>query len=244
MKSLVIKVGVVFLIFFGIGIGFATSAKDKGRPYYEEKGYVLWEIKTDEKVIALTFDDGPHPTYTPQVLDLLKKYDAKATFFVIGERAEKYPEVVSRIGEENHEIANHTYTHPLSISPAKLKEELKKTNDIIHDITGTSPIFYRPVGGQYNDKIINTAINEGYKVIMWSWHQDTEDWKTPGVKKIVKKVLSGVQPGNIVLFHDSGGDRSQTIQALEEILPELQQQGYKFVTVSELIEIYTMPASP
>lgn len=242
MKSLVIKIGVVFLVLFGIS--YTTSAMDKGRPYYEEKGYVMWEIKTDEKVIALTFDDGPHPTYTPQVLDLLKKYDAKATFFVIGERVEKYPEVVSRMGTDEHEIANHTYTHPLTISPAKLKEELEKTNDIVHKITGTYPIFYRPVGGQYNDKIINTAIDEGYKVIMWSWHQDTEDWKRPGTKKIVKKVLSGVKPGNIVLFHDSGGDRSQTIKALEEILPELQRQGYRFVTVSELIEIHSMSLHP
>lgn len=242
MKSLVIKVGVVFLLLFGIGI--ATSAMERGRPYYEGKGYVLWEITTDEKVIALTFDDGPHPTYTPEVLDLLKKYDAKATFFVIGERAEKYPEVISRMGNEEHEIANHTYTHPLTITPTKLKEELKKTNEIIHQITGTSPIFYRPVGGQYNDKIINTAINEGFKVIMWSWHQDTEDWKRPGTKKIVKKVLSSVKPGNIVLFHDSGGDRSQTVAALEEILPELQKEGYRFVTVSELIEIHSMSFHP
>lgn len=241
MKTLVIKV--LILIIFIFCIAYASSAMDKGRPYYEKKGYVLWGIKTDEKVIALTFDDGPHSTYTPQILDLLEQYNAKATFFVIGERAEKYQDLIYQMGQDGHEIANHTYTHPLKITPAKLEEELKKTNEIIHDITGTYPIFYRPVGGSYNDRIINTAIDNGYKVIMWSWHQDTEDWKTPGVKKIVSKVLSGAKPGDIVLFHDAGGDRTQTVQALEEILPELQKQGYRFVTISELIEVHTMSLS-
>ena len=97
-------------------------------------------------------------------------------------------------------------------------------------------MLYRPVGGSYNDGIINTAVENGYKVIMWSWHQDTEDWKRPGVNSIVTKVLSGATPGNIVLFHDAGGDRSQTVQALERILPELKKQGYTFVTVSELLD--------
>ncbi|WP_391207143.1 polysaccharide deacetylase family protein [Psychrobacillus sp. L4] len=238
MKSLGVKIGVLLVLFFCIA--YATSAMDRGRPYYEKKGYVLWGIKTEEKVIALTFDDGPHTTYTPQILDLLAEYDAKATFFVIGERAESFPDLILQIGKEGHEVANHTYSHPLKITPDKLKEELKKTNEIIHDITGTYPLFYRPVGGSYNDRIINTAIENGYKVIMWSWHQDTEDWKTPGVNKIVKKVLSGAHPGDIVLFHDAGGDRSQTVKALAEILPELQKQGYKFVTISELIEINSM----
>ncbi|WP_342600017.1 polysaccharide deacetylase family protein [Psychrobacillus sp. FSL H8-0483] len=241
MKTLVIKV--LILIIFIFCIAYASSAMDKGRPYYEKKGYVLWGIKTDEKVIALTFDDGPHITYTTQILDLLEQYDAKATFFVIGERAEKYQDLIYQMAHDGHEIANHTYTHPLKITPGKLEEELKKTNEIIHDITGTYPIFYRPVGGSYNDRIINTAIDNGYKVIMWSWHQDTEDWKTPGVKKIVSKVLSGANPGDIVLFHDAGGDRTQTVQALEEILPELQKQGYRFVTISELIEVHTMSLS-
>ncbi|MFF2753240.1 polysaccharide deacetylase family protein [Psychrobacillus sp. NPDC058041] len=235
MKSLSIKIGVFLIIFFCIA--YASSAMDKGRPYYEKKGYVLWGINTEEKVIALTFDDGPHSVYTPQILDLLEEYDAKATFFVIGERALTYPDLILQIGYGGHEIANHTYTHPYKITPEELKEELKKTNEIIYDITGTYPLYYRPVGGTYNDRIINTAVQNGYKVVMWSWHQDTEDWKTPGVKKIVSRVVSGAKPGDIVLFHDAGGDRSQTVKALEEILPELKKQGYKFVTVSELLEI-------
>ncbi|TQR14232.1 polysaccharide deacetylase family protein [Psychrobacillus soli] len=238
MKSLVWKIGLFIILIFCIA--YASKAMDKGRPYYEQKGYVLWDIKTEEKVIALTFDDGPHSTYTTQILDLLAQYDAKATFFVIGERAEKMPDIILKMGQAGHEIANHTYSHPYNITSEKLKDELEKTNEIIHDITGSYPLFYRPVGGSYDDSIINTAVENGYRVVMWSWHQDTKDWTSPGVDKIVSTVLSGAKPGNIVLFHDAGGDRSQTVKALEEILPELEKQGYEFVTISELLEITSM----
>ena len=236
------KVAVFFVSL--LFVAYTAFATDKGRPYYEEHGYVMWDINTEEKVIALTFDDGPHEKYTPQVLDLLERYEAKATFFVIGENAEKYPDLILRMGEEGHEIANHTYSHPLHVTPSELREELKKTNDIIQGITGTYPVFYRPVAGAYNDKIINTAIEEGYRVVLWSWHLDTQDWKTPGVKKIVNKVLKGASPGDIVLFHDAGGNRTQTVKALKEILVALKAQGYRFVTVSELAEIQSFKQNP
>ncbi|MBS4206553.1 polysaccharide deacetylase family protein [Bacillus sp. FJAT-50079] len=212
-----------------------SFAEEKGRAYYEKTGDVIWDVKTDEKVIALTFDDGPHSKFTPQILDLLAKYNAKATFFVIGEHAEEYPDLILREKKEGHEIANHTYTHPHSGTVAELEKELIKTDQAIFKITGTYPIFYRPVGGNYNERIINTAVQNGLRVVMWSWHQDTEDWKRPGVNQIVSKVLSGAKAGDVVLFHDAGGDRSQTVRALEEILPALKEKGYEFVTVSELI---------
>lgn len=235
MKYLGLKIGLIFILF--LSISYASFAAEKGRNYYESKGYILWDIKTDEKIIALTFDDGPHATYTPQVLDLLAKYDAKATFFVVGEYADKLPNLIQRQEEEGHEIANHTYTHPYSSTPQELEIELKKTNKAIFDITGTYPRLYRPVGGSYNDRTINTAVQNGYQVVMWSWHQDTQDWKEPGVDKIVTKVLSGARPGDIVLFHDAGGNRTQTVKALEKILPALKKEGYKFVTVSDLLDI-------
>lgn len=233
MKFPGLKISLVIILFFSFAL--ASFATEKGRPYYEKKGFVLWEIKTEDKVIALTFDDGPHSTYTPQILDLLSLYDAKATFFVVGERAEKHPEIILREIEDGHEIANHTYTHPFSSSTDQLKMELEKTNKLIHSITGIYPVLYRPVGGNYNEHTVNAAVESGYKVVMWSWHQDTEDWKRPGTQKIINKVLSGTTPGNIILFHDAGGNRSQTVEALKEILPELKKQGYEFVTVSELL---------
>lgn len=233
-RNILILITVCVLL---ISISYASFsyASDKGRQYYEKTGQVLWDVKTDEKVIALTFDDGPDPRYTSQILELLAKYDAKGTFFVLGKSAEKYPEVIKRQFNEGHEIANHTYSHVFKASGRRLQEELKKTNDIIYSITGYAPTLFRPVGGIYTDDIINTAYDSGYKVIIWSWHLDTLDWKNPGVRRIANKVLNGASPGNVVLFHDGGGNRTQTVKALEIILPQLEKEGYKFVTISELM---------
>ena len=178
-----------------------------------------------------------HPKYTKEVLDILAKYDAKATFFLVGELAEKNPEVVFQMYEEGHELANHTYTHPFRINLPKLLEEIKQTNETIFSITGYSPVLFRPVEGQYTDALIDAVTKEGYRVVMWSWHLDTEDWKDPGVDKIVKKVVEGTTPGNVILFHDGGGNREQTVKALEQIMPVLKDEGYKFVTISELLKI-------
>ncbi|CAM4078508.1 polysaccharide deacetylase family protein [Lederbergia lenta] len=233
MKLLVCNIGIIFILFFVTGS--YSGAEEHGRAYFEKTGDVIWDIKAEEKVIALTFDDGPHSVYTPQILDVLAKYNAKATFFVIGEHAKKFPHLISREKIEGHEIANHTYTHSYS-NQDKLEEELRKTDEVIYNITGAYPLFYRPIGGEYNERIVNTAVQQGFRVIMWSWHQDTQDWKRPGVNKIVSKVLSGARPGDIVLFHDAGGDRSQTVEALQDILPALKKEGYTFVTVSELLQ--------
>ncbi|MGE7093705.1 polysaccharide deacetylase family protein [Lysinibacillus sp. NPDC048646] len=213
-----------------------SSSADRGRKYYEEAGQIVWEIKTKEKIIALTFDDGPHKKYTSEILDLLAKYDAKATFFVVGQNAEKNPEVVLRMYEEGHEIANHTYTHPLKTNVPNLIKEIEQTHETIYSISGYSPILFRPVEGQYTDAMIDAIVKEGYKVVMWSWHLDTMDWKSPGVNKIVDTVLKGVKEGNVVLFHDGGGNREQTVKAMKKILPELEKQGYKFVTIPELLK--------
>lgn len=214
-----------------------SFASTKGRMFYEKTGKVFWDVKTNEKIVALTFDDGPSPTFTPQILDTLAKYQAKATFFVIGEHAEKYPEIIKRQAEEGHEIANHTYNHhyDLTVNPANLKRELKQTANTIFSITGYYPSLFRPVGGYYDETIINTAIKNGYQIIMWSWHQDTKDWTRPGANKIAHSVTSDTQPGDIVLMHDSGGDRTQTVQALDKILATLKKEGYECVTVSELL---------
>lgn len=222
---------------FSIFLVFESTSADKGRKYYEEEGHILWEINIDEKIIALTFDDGPHRKYTPEILDVLAKYDARATFFVVGENAEKNPNLISRMSEEGHELANHTYTHPLRSSVPNLLKEIRQTNETIYGISGISPTLFRPVEGQYTDALIDAVVKEGYKVVMWSWHMDTLDWKNPGVAKIVNIVLKGTKPGNVVLFHDGGGNREQTVLAMKKILPELEKQGYKFVTISELLEI-------
>jgi len=232
---LILPIFLLTVSLFYVKVGAATY-ENKGRKYYEEAGQIVWEIKTDEKVVALTFDDGPHRKYTSQILDVLAKYNAKATFFIVGQNAEKNPEVISRMYNEGHELANHTFTHPLRTNVSNLLKEIKQTDDTIQNITGTKPTLFRPVEGQYSDAMIEAIAKEGYKVVMWSWHLDTLDWKSPGTNRIVNTVLKGVKEGNIVLFHDGGGNRHQTVKAMEKILAELESQGYRFVTVSELLD--------
>ncbi|RDW19951.1 polysaccharide deacetylase family protein [Oceanobacillus chungangensis] len=231
MKRRLFFLFLFFLLFF---TNTQTSATDRWD--YEKTGHVTWDIDTKEKMVAITFDDGPHPQYTPDILDVLAKYDAKATFFVLGAHAKKYSGLIYRQFTEGHEIANHTYNHNYHpISSKELKKEIDDTAKIIYEITGTKPTLFRPVGGAYNDLIINTAVDSGYHVVLWSWHQDPEDWKNPSVNRITNHILSNISPGDIILLHDAGGDRSRTITSLEKILPILEKKGYKFVTVSEMM---------
>ncbi|NWO14952.1 polysaccharide deacetylase family protein [Virgibacillus sp.] len=201
---------------------------------YEKSGDVIWEGYTDEKVVALTFDDGPNPKYTPLILDILDKFNAKATFFVTGSNAKKYPYLIYRQHLENHEIGNHTFNHDYRTK--NLKEELKKTATIIYETTGTSPTNFRPPEGVYNDEIVTIASEQGYTVVLWSWDQDPKDWDRPGVDEIVNHVTSNISPGDIILLHDSGGNRSQTVEALPKILEFLDENEYKTITVSEMIQ--------
>lgn len=198
---------------------------------------VVWKVDTNQKLIALTFDDGPNPLFTPQILDLLKAYDAKATFFVLGSRVRMFPRIAIREVNEGHEIANHTFDHHYlkKISPEKLKLEIKQTQEAIFDVTEQIPHVFRPPGGFYDQALIDLAKEDQLTVVMWSWYQDTQDWKKPGVQKIVHTVLSNIHNGDIVLFHDLQGDCSQTVESLKIILPILKQQGYRFVTVTDLM---------
>ncbi|NTZ20217.1 chitooligosaccharide deacetylase [Paenibacillus sp. JMULE4] len=198
---------------------------------------VVWNVETDQKLIALTFDDGPNPVYTPQILDLLNQYGAKGTFFVIGKRVQMYPAIAIREVNEGHEIANHTFDHHYlkNFPPERLIEEIRQTQEVIFDITEQMPHVFRPPGGFYNDALLQSVKKDQLTVVMWSWYQDTQDWKKPGVDKIVRQVLDNAHNGDIVLFHDLQGDCTQTVEALKQILPELTRRGYQFVTVSDLI---------
>ncbi|TVX93834.1 polysaccharide deacetylase family protein [Paenibacillus agilis] len=217
---------------------FTTPTK-RSRQEYEQQGSIIWEAQTEHKMMALTFDDGPDPRQTVAILDILKRYDVKSTFFVIGKRVTKYPQLAKRIVEDGHELANHTYNHVYfnrKSSHNLINKEIQMTQQAIQTATGQIPTLFRPPGGNYNDLIVDTSRQKGLKCIMWSWHQDTRDWDLPGVNKIKNKVLNNARNGDIVLFHDYVHGRTQTPQALEMILPELKRRGYQFVTVSELIK--------
>lgn len=200
-----------------------------------EKTGVYRCVCTDEKKVALTFDDGPHYKYTEQILDILKKYGVKATFFVIGVNAEKYPQKVKRISDEGHEIGNHTYSHLnlKELDEKEIRQELIKGERIIEKITAKKPKLLRPPGGTYSDTVVKTASEMGCDVILWS--QDTRDWAHTPADKIACGIIDNVKGGDIVLFHDFVSPDTPTPEALEKIIPQLLKSGYKFVTVSELI---------
>ncbi|MDB5054546.1 MAG: hypothetical protein JWM44_2596 [Bacilli bacterium] len=210
---------------------------DKQLNQYTEHLGVIKKVQTDKPWIALTFDDGPDPKETPEILDVLKKYNATATFFVIGKQGHKYQDILQREVSEGHELANHSFSHLdfRRLSRMEIRQEISKSDDEIFAITGQHTKLFRPPGGYYDNKIVEIAEQAGYKVILWTWYQDSKDWSKPGVQKIVNKVISNAHPGDIILFHDRISGSSQTVKALKEILPELQKQGYSFVSVSQLI---------
>ncbi|GGG16273.1 polysaccharide deacetylase family protein [Paenibacillus aceti] len=220
-----------------------AHAVPKNRAYYESRGDIVWEVPTQDKFIALTFDDGPDAKLTPQILELLEKYDAKATFFVVGERVKRYPELVKKELAAGHEVGNHSFRHPPfdQLSHSSIKDELEQTQQVIFQTTGHKAVLFRPPGGVYNDNIIQLTKQNNLQLILWSWHQDTKDWAAPGVNKIVRKVLDNAHNGDIVLMHDFVYHSSQTPEALKIILPELKKRGFSFVTVSELLSHKASP---
>lgn len=224
------------LVLFMLACG-ASVPETKNRQYYEKRGEIVWEVPMKAKRIALTFDGGPYPKSTEPILDLLKQYNAKATFFVVGNRAEKFPDTVRREAEEGHEVANHTFTHFYvnSGNSVRMKGEIQSTGEVLEKLTGKRPLLFRPPGGVYTDQLVQTAKNEGYTIVLWSWHQDTNDWRSPGVRHIVNKVLNNARNGDIILLHDYVPTSLQTLEAMKIILPELTKRGFEMVTVSELI---------
>jgi peptidoglycan-N-acetylglucosamine deacetylase len=238
IRTLLVKILLVTTVFSLQFNSIALSAPKKDRDYYENRGEVVWDVPTEDKVIALTFDDGPDPENTPPILDLLEQYGAKATFFLVGNKVERNPELVKRELAQGHELANHTYSHSYlgkKTSAEIMRRDILQAEKVIFSISGQKCKLFRPPGGYINETLVNTARQEGYIVVMWSWHQDTRDWSRPGVNKIVNSVLNHTQNGDIVLLHEYIDGKTQTIAALETILPELQKRGYRFVTISELL---------
>ncbi len=184
---------------------------------------------TDSKKIALTFDDGPHPYYTEQLLDGLKDRGVKATFFVTGMHAEEYPEVIQRMSEEGHLIGNHTYSHmQLSSSNGEaFKEELVRTSEAIEQLTGQEVQYVRPPYGTW-DKKFEKELNM-FPVL---WTVDPLDWCSDNVSGIVQKVTAKVKENSIILLHD---EYKSTVTAALQIVDELMEEGYEFVTVDELL---------
>jgi cellulose synthase/poly-beta-1,6-N-acetylglucosamine synthase-like glycosyltransferase/peptidoglycan/xylan/chitin deacetylase (PgdA/CDA1 family)/spore germination protein YaaH len=219
--------------------------------------YVIRQAGTSAKKLALTFDDGPDPEWTPQILDILKAKHVTATFFVIGENAEAYPDLVQRMVAEGHDVGNHTFTHPnLADTPGPaVVLELNATQRLFQALTGRSMRLFRPPylgdaepSDEPDLRPVELAQNLGYITV--GMHVDPVDWEIPGVTAIVQRTLAAVHAknpdvrGNVILFHDAGGDRSQTVAALPRVIDLLRAQGYQFVPVAELAGMTRAQAMP
>lgn len=192
------------------------------------------------KKIALTFDDVPDPRFTPAVLDILSKYHVRATFFVVGNRAEKHPGLLSRIHREGHAIGNHSYDHPLftKIPLSQFQNQILTTERRIQYIVGYKPTLIRPPYGDITEEQLKWAKKHGYKIV--NWNVDSLDWKGISKEQVKKNILSSVGRGSIILQHAGGGvgsDLTGTIEALPEVIQNLRKKGYTFVTVPELLHI-------
>ncbi|MFE2478185.1 polysaccharide deacetylase family protein [Streptomyces sp. NPDC059389] len=184
--------------------------------------------------MVLTFDDGPDPRYTPAILDTLARYGVRAMFFVCGEMATDNRDLLRRMAAEGHLIGNHTWTHPLipTLSRPALASEIARTSEVVQQAVGEAPQWFRAPYGAWNRAAFEIGAELGMEPLAWT--VDTLDWKEPGTTTIVSNVLKGAAPGVIVLNHDAGGDRSQSVQAVSTYLPQLLARGYRM----------TLPALP
>ncbi|MER5637319.1 polysaccharide deacetylase family protein [Kitasatospora sp. NPDC002227] len=188
----------------------------------------LFSLAAADKLVALTVDDGPDPVHTPAVLSILQQYGVRATFFLIGENAAEHPGLVREIARQGHHLANHTWSHPdlRHLPEAKVRDELERTSDLLREATGKPMTWFRAPGGDWSDVSLRVCNELGMRPMGWS--VDPRDWARPGTSRITSRVLDAIRPGSIVLNHDGGGDRSQTVAALRTYLPVLIDEGYRF----------------
>jgi peptidoglycan-N-acetylglucosamine deacetylase len=180
------------------------------------------------KVIALTIDDGPSPVYTPQVLRLLAKYRVTASFSMIGQNVSYYPQIAREVADAGHLIVNHTWDHAdlTRLSDTRVADEITRAADVIGSVTGTRPRMFRAPYGAWSPAVLQYCANAGLTPLDWS--VDPRDWSRPGVGAIVATIMRTTRTGSIILEHDGGGDRSQTVAALKIVIPRLLDEGYRF----------------
>lgn len=188
---------------------------------------VAFTLSAGRREVFLTFDDGPHPRHTPEILRILHRHGARATFFVIGENAVAFPGLLQVIADEGHAVGNHTWTHPqlTTLPPGAVRSELGRTSSLIEDVLGSAPDLARAPYGAWDDPSLSICNDLGMSPVGWA--VDSQDWTTPGAGIIADTVLDEVRPGAIVLSHDGGGERAQTVQALEWYLPRLLDDGFR-----------------
>lgn len=239
MKSRWWKLLVSSLVLFAALFTFLPSSVDAASSKYITKG------NTNSKVVALTFDDGADGTNINKILSTLSEHNVKATFFLTGKGVEHHPQAIKNIAAKGHQLGNHSYSHPdfTKISATKMKSELSKTENIIKNTTGktTKPIFRAPFGAS-NSAVLKAVGDAGYTHTI-QWDIDTVDWKGLSKTQVLNKVVNNVQPGSIVLMH-TGAGAPGTPAALPDMIKQLKAKGYKFVTVSEMLNLKPSTSTP
>ncbi len=212
--------------------GNITGVFDLPASVNMERKLPIYSVDTEEKKVAISFDAAWGNTHTEPILDILDQYGIKTTFFLVKIWVDKYPEDVKMISERGHEVQNHSSTHPdmTTLSTEQIRKEIEDVGRSIEDITGVRPNLFRPPFGAYDNKVIETLEDMDYKVIQWS--VDSLDWKEISADEIVERVLSQIEPGSIVLFHN---DATHVEEYLPRILDELTTQGYEVVPIGQLI---------
>src|SRR4028119_121537 len=224
-------------LLFTLALFFAVSLLIKVTKFYDDFG--IKRADREVKVVALTYDDGPSSPYTNQLLDILDRYQVKATFFEVGRKIEKYPEIVPMIVARGHELANHSYSHTDMMSKPRefLLSEIEKTDKLLQELgVKQDSISFRPPFGRRGVVLSYLLSQMQKKLILWDVNSLDYETTTLTAEDIANRVIDNVRSGSIVLMHDSGGDRSKTLAATQVIVKTLQSKGYAFKTVSELLK--------
>ncbi len=206
----------------------STGQEGAGPAKVPAAGQPMYYLDDGPKVIALTIDDGPSPAYTPQVLQVLEKYGVLATFSMVGKNVSYYPAVAKDVAQAGHTIINHTWDHAnlTSLSATHQRSEISRATDAIHAATDVRPRMFRAPYGAWSQRVLGYCAAD--KLTPLDWSVDPRDWARPGVSKIVATIMKTTKTGSIILEHDGGGNRSQTVAALKIAIPRLLDEGYRF----------------
>ncbi|MCX6997199.1 MAG: polysaccharide deacetylase family protein [Kiritimatiellaeota bacterium] len=217
------------------------------RPFTVPPGSLAYYVPVAEKLVALSFDDGPNDPCTPALLDVLDKEKAPATFFLIGANAERHPDIVRRMAQAGHAIGNHSWEHPRydRLAPDEIRQQLRKTDELLEKLTGVKPLLARPPYGLYGPGFFDICRTEG--LVVGGWSAEAHDWNPHTPEQLVQLLLDQTAPGVIYLLHDGmetndGPHRVASVQAVALLVPELKRRGYRLVTIPELLRHATTPA--
>lgn len=219
------------------GAGLVSLSALMPKPNYEISGRIITKVNVGRKIVALTFDDGPSRNL-PKIFKILNKYNAQATFFIVADRIGKHSAAVSEIVTQGSEVGNHTNSH-LQLDTAssdQIASELDKSQETIGQILGQKPPLMRPPVGRYNNQVVEAARSRKLAVVLWSVH--SQDTGNGSAREIADGVISSASPGDIILMHEMGDN---SLEALPIILSKLRGEGYKFVTVSQLLSLGNLP---